>query len=206
MLPVFLMGVWAMSVRPLRKAFGEKLGIACGTIILAASCTCRVWFDGGVGLLVAAAGAGVGISIVQALAPGFIKRNFAENAGRAIGIDALPHTALATAGITTENGVAVAVTFWTSVSNIVAAGDCGAFPLALYVGRRVLKAWRNAQQQRSLTARNMLGCNEVIGTVPYFWSDQFDLTLQVALLADGAPRTVRRNTDTGLHSFRSRCQ
>jgi CP family cyanate transporter-like MFS transporter len=86
MIPVFLMGVGAMSVRTLRNALGEKLGIGVGVLVIAMSCIGRLWLDTTLGLLATAAGAGIGISIVQALAPGFIKRNFFENTGRAIGL------------------------------------------------------------------------------------------------------------------------
>src|SRR5690606_11484790 len=101
------------------------------------------------------------------------------------------------AGIKTENGIAVDETLRTSADNVFSAGDCCSFPLALYGGRRVrLEAWRNAQDQGTLAARNMLGGNETISSVPYFWSDQYDLTLQVVGLADGAFRVVERKVDT----------
>lgn len=111
-----------------------------------------------------------------------------------VGIGAAPDTALAeAAGVAVENGIAVDATLRTNVPDIFAAGDCCSFPLALYGGRRVrLEAWRNAQEQGSLAARNMLGGQEVVGAVPYFWSDQYDLTLQVAGLAEGAESIVRR--------------
>ncbi|HTO32243.1 MAG TPA: MFS transporter [Pararhizobium sp.] len=118
MLPVFLMGVGAMSVRLLRKALGEKFGIGCGAFILAAACVSRVWFDGGIGLLATAAGAGVGISIVQALAPSFIKRNFAENTGRAIGlfstgiVSGAAIAAASAAGLADRFGWAPALALW----------------------------------------------------------------------------------------------
>ncbi|HTM78321.1 MAG TPA: MFS transporter [Devosia sp.] len=86
MLPVFLMGVGAMSVRLLRRALGEIFGIGIGALVIAVSCASRIWLDTSLGLLATAAGAGIGISIVQALAPGFIKRNFPANTGRAIGL------------------------------------------------------------------------------------------------------------------------
>ena len=72
-----------------------------------------------------------------------------------------------------------------TIHAIFAAGDCCSFPLALYGGRRVrLEAWRNAQDQGTLAARNMLGKAEAHVAVPWFWSDQYDLTLQVAGLVD----------------------
>ena len=86
MLPVFLMGLAAMSVRSIRGALGEKLGIGLGALVIAISCAARMWLNTSVGLLVTAAGAGVGIAIVQALIPSFIKRNFIANTGRMIGL------------------------------------------------------------------------------------------------------------------------
>jgi 3-phenylpropionate/trans-cinnamate dioxygenase ferredoxin reductase subunit len=60
-----------------------------------------------------------------------------------------------------------------------------------------LESWRNAQEQGGLAAANMLGANETISSVPWFWSDQYDLTLQIAGLADGATRILRRDLDDG---------
>ncbi len=65
---------------------------------------------------------------------------------------------------------------------------------AHYGGRRIrLEAWRNAQDQGTLAAANLLGAAETIASVPWFWSDQYDLTLQIAGLADGAVMTVQRD-------------
>ncbi len=115
------------------------------------------------------------------------------------GIGAVPVTGLAeTAGLTIDNGIAVDAELRTSDRNIFAAGDCCSFPLGLYGGRRVrLEAWRNAQEQGALAARNMLGGGEAHAAVPWFWSDQYDLTLQIAGLPDEGRRTVRRNLGDG---------
>jgi 3-phenylpropionate/trans-cinnamate dioxygenase ferredoxin reductase subunit len=111
-----------------------------------------------------------------------------------IGVGAAPNVGLAeAAGLRIENGIAVDDRLQTSASDIYAAGDCCSFPLAIYGGRRVrLEAWRNAQDQGNLAARNMLGHDEPISSVPWFWSDQYDLTLQVAGLADTAATHVTR--------------
>lgn len=111
-----------------------------------------------------------------------------------VGIGAAPNVALAeTAGLAIENGIAVDDRLRTSAAGIYAAGDCCSFPLAIYGGRRVrLEAWRNAQDQGNLAARNMLGHDEPISAVPWFWSDQYDLTLQVVGLAEGAVNHVVR--------------
>ncbi|AFL49844.1 3-phenylpropionate/trans-cinnamate dioxygenase ferredoxin reductase subunit [Sinorhizobium fredii] len=111
-----------------------------------------------------------------------------------VGIGAIPNTELAeAAGILIENGIAVDETLRTSDPDIYAAGDCCSFPLSHYDGRRVrLEAWRNAQEQGALAAANLMGAAEPLASVPWFWSDQYELTLQIAGLADGAATTVRR--------------
>ncbi len=112
-----------------------------------------------------------------------------------IGIGAIPNTELAAAaGLAIDNGIAVDATLQTSDPDIYAAGDCCSFPLCHYGDRRVrLEAWRNAQDQGTLVAGNLLGAGEAIASVPWFWSDQYDLTLQIAGLAEGASTTVRRD-------------
>lgn len=116
-----------------------------------------------------------------------------------IGIGAVPVTGLAAeAGLTVDNGVAVDAELRTSDRDIFAAGDCCSFPLAIYGGRRVrLEAWRNAQEQGALAARNMLGAGESHAAVPWFWSDQYGLTLQIAGLSDEGRSIVRRDLGDG---------
>jgi len=115
------------------------------------------------------------------------------------GIGATPDTALAeTAGLTLDNGIAVDETLTTSDPDIMAAGDCCSFPHPLYAGRRIrLEAWRNAQDQGSAAARAMLGAGEPFTAVPWFWSDQYDLHLQIAGLADGGATTIERDVGEG---------
>ena len=48
-----------------------------------------------------------------------------------------------------------------------------------------------------LAAQNMLGAGEAISSVPWFWSDQYDLTLQIAGLAQGSTQQVRRDLGDG---------
>jgi 3-phenylpropionate/trans-cinnamate dioxygenase ferredoxin reductase subunit len=116
-----------------------------------------------------------------------------------IGIGAVPNAELAGgAGLTIDNGISVDETLRTSDPAIFSAGDCCSFPLAIYGGRRVrLEAWRNAQDQGALAARNMLGADEPHTAVPWFWSDQFDLTLQIAGLVDEGKRVVKRDLGAG---------
>lgn len=116
-----------------------------------------------------------------------------------IGIGAVPVTGLAqAAGLTVENGIAADSRLRTSDEHIFAAGDCCSFPLAVYGGRRVrLEAWRNAQDQGALAARNMLGAEAEHAAVPWFWSDQYDHSLQIAGLSDEGKTVVRRDTGDG---------
>ena len=116
-----------------------------------------------------------------------------------IGIGAVPNVGLAVeAGLAVDNGIAVDRHLATKDESIFAAGDCCSFPLEIYGGRRVrLESWRNAQDQGNLAARNMLGANEAISTVPWFWSDQYELTLQIAGLSDEGSTVVRRELGDG---------
>ncbi|MDX3928879.1 MAG: FAD-dependent oxidoreductase [Shinella sp.] len=116
-----------------------------------------------------------------------------------VGIGAVPNTELAqAAGLATENGIAVDGLLRTSEPDIFAAGDCTSYPLPLYGDRPIrLESWRNAQEQGQLAAANMLGGSEAHSAVPWFWSDQYEMTLQIAGLADGAVTTVRREVGDG---------
>jgi 3-phenylpropionate/trans-cinnamate dioxygenase ferredoxin reductase subunit len=117
------------------------------------------------------------------------------------GVGSLPNTALAeNAGLTIENGIAVDALLRTSDPMIFAAGDCCSFPHPLYGGARIrIESWRAAQEQGSHVARAMLGASEPYNAVPWFWSDQYDLTLQIAGLSGMATNTIRR--DIGQHDF-----
>ncbi|UXN69778.1 FAD-dependent oxidoreductase [Devosia neptuniae] len=116
-----------------------------------------------------------------------------------VGIGAVPNVTLAEgAGLAIENGIAVDRHLATGDPDIFAAGDCCSFPLEIYGGRRVrLESWRNAQDQGNLAARNMLGAGEAISSVPWFWSDQYELTLQIAGLSGEGTTVVRRELEDG---------
>jgi 3-phenylpropionate/trans-cinnamate dioxygenase ferredoxin reductase subunit len=115
------------------------------------------------------------------------------------GIGAAPEIALAAAaGLTIDNGVAVDGQLRTSDPHIYAAGDCASFPHPLYDGRRIrLEAWRNAFDQGAFVAKTMLGARDDYQAVPWFWSDQHDLNLQIAGLVDEGPEPVARDLGDG---------
>ncbi|MFT4182399.1 MAG: FAD-dependent oxidoreductase [Rhizobium sp.] len=112
-----------------------------------------------------------------------------------VGIGAVPNTELAeAAGLAIENGISVDSDLRTSDPDIFAAGDCCSFPSAHFGDRRLrLESWRNAQEQGTRVAACMVGAIDTPLSVPWFWSDQYDLTLQVAGLAEGAATTIRRD-------------
>lgn len=98
-----------------------------------------------------------------------------------VGVGAVPNVELAQeAGLAIDNGIMLDETLATSDPHIFAAGDCCSFPHRLYGKRIRLEAWRNAQQQGVAAAANILGANRPYEAVPWFWSDQYDATLQIA--------------------------
>lgn len=117
-----------------------------------------------------------------------------------VGIGAVPETALAEkAGLDVDNGIKVDGHLVTSDPHVFAAGDCCSFPHPLYGGQRIrLEAWRNARDQAVVAAYNMLGDTRVYDAVPWFWSDQCDLSLQVAGLPSTAAREVVRSRPDGV--------
>jgi 3-phenylpropionate/trans-cinnamate dioxygenase ferredoxin reductase subunit len=110
------------------------------------------------------------------------------------GIGAAPEVALAKeAGLAVENGITCDETLRTSDPDIHAAGDCCSFPHRLFGNRRMrLEAWRNATDQANVATENMLGGSKAYMAVPWFWSDQYDLSLQIAGSPADGVKTVRR--------------
>ncbi|MCG6884276.1 MAG: FAD-dependent oxidoreductase [Silicimonas sp.] len=108
-----------------------------------------------------------------------------------VGIGIRPDTRLAeAAGIACDNGIAVDEYGRTSQESIWAAGDCASFP---YKGKRIrLESVQNAIDQSATVAANMLGAGATYRPYPWFWSDQYDLKLQIAGLNTGYDRVVRR--------------
>jgi len=113
------------------------------------------------------------------------------------GVGSLPNTELASsAGLHVENGIFVDGRFATSDPFIFAAGDCCSFPHPLYSDAHIrIESWRAALEQGEHAARAMLGADDVYRSVPWFWSDQYDLGLQIAGVAGEASVTVRRDVN-----------
>jgi 3-phenylpropionate/trans-cinnamate dioxygenase ferredoxin reductase component len=114
------------------------------------------------------------------------------------GIGAIPNTELAaTARLAITNGIAVDEQLRTSDGAIYAAGDCCSIPHPIYDGARLrVEAWQSAVTQAEVVAENLLGGSRTFDAIPWFWSDQYDLHLQIAGLHSFASReVVRRRAD-----------
>lgn len=115
------------------------------------------------------------------------------------GIGASPRVALAEqAGLALDNGIACDTGMRTSDPHIFAVGDCCSFPHPIFGDARMrLEAWRNASDQAVIAVENMLGGNRSYEAVPWFWSDQFDLTLQIAGMPSLGTSVVTRPLKDG---------
>ena len=116
------------------------------------------------------------------------------------GIGAVPEIALVeAAGLNIENGISVNVFLQTSDPDIYAVGDCCSFPHPLYEQQRMrLEMWRCARDQAKCAVQNLLGETQEFRAVPWFWSDQFELSLQVAGLPSFARRVIPRTRPDGV--------
>ncbi len=110
-----------------------------------------------------------------------------------VGIGILPEVGLAEeSGLTCDNGILVDDHARTEDPNIVAAGDCTNHP-SLLTGRRIrLESVHNAVEQAKTAALSLIGESQPYAQVPWFWSDQFDLKLQIAGLSEEHDQVVIR--------------
>lgn len=116
-----------------------------------------------------------------------------------IGIGVEPETSLAAnAGLAVDNGILTDSFCKTSDSAVYAAGDCTNHFNSLLDKRIRLESWQNAQNQAIVAAHNMCGKKKIYSEIPWFWSDQYDINLQVAGSPDcwSAP-ILRGDIDSG---------
>ena len=117
-----------------------------------------------------------------------------------VGVGITPNTHLAeAAGLTIDNGISTDEMGRTSDPSIWSAGDCASFPRN--GGRIRLESVGNAIDQAEVVAANMLGANTPYEAKPWFWSDQFDLKLQIAGLNTGYDHIVTRQGEGETVSF-----
>lgn len=113
-----------------------------------------------------------------------------------LGLGITPASELAqAAGLRIENGIATDAFGATSDPLIYAAGDCASFP---HGGQQIrLESVGNAIDQGEVVAQNLLGAAIEYRPHPWFWSDQYDVKLQIAGLSGGQDRVVIRHGDDG---------
>lgn len=110
-----------------------------------------------------------------------------------VGVGIEPNTELASAAdLAVDNGIVVDARCRTADPNILAVGDCTSHPSEIYGRRLRLESVHNALEQAKTAATNALGGNLVYSEVPWFWSDQYDLKLQIAGLSQGYDQVVIR--------------
>ncbi|KVE61617.1 MFS transporter [Burkholderia vietnamiensis] len=85
-IPILLMGAGALGARPLQRAVGCAAGVWLGVVLIALACASRIGAQHAWLLLASAGCAGLGIAMVQALLPAFVKTHFATRIGGAMGI------------------------------------------------------------------------------------------------------------------------
>lgn len=134
-LPVAMIGVGVLAIRPLRRLLGERKGILLGAVLIGLASLARAAVTGAAGLIASAVAVGIGVGLVQALAPVVIKRAFPDKFGTVTG--------LYTTGI--MGGAAVAAA--TAAGWADAMGWAGALALwsipALLAGLAWVAAWRH---------------------------------------------------------------
>jgi 3-phenylpropionate/trans-cinnamate dioxygenase ferredoxin reductase component len=89
------------------------------------------------------------------------------------------------AGVACEDGILVDEEARTGTPGTYAIGDCTRFPSRRYRRRLRLESVQNAIDQAKAAAASILGTPQPYDPVPWFWSDQYDLKLQMAGLSDG---------------------
>ncbi len=108
-------------------------------------------------------------------------------------IGVLPNVELAEeAGLDVDNGIRVDDRCRTSDASVYAIGDCTNHPNSLLGQRLRLESVHNALEQAKTVARNFCGDDLQYAQVPWFWSDQYDLKLQIAGISHGYDQTVLR--------------
>lgn len=110
-----------------------------------------------------------------------------------VGVGIVPNIELAAdADLNINNGIVVNDHCQTSDSDIFAVGDCTFHPNKLLGGHYRLESVHNALEQAKTAAANICGEDVAYAQIPWFWSDQFDLKLQIVGLSQGYDEVVMR--------------
>ncbi|UZK68535.1 FAD-dependent oxidoreductase [Sphingomonas sp. S1-29] len=118
-----------------------------------------------------------------------------------VGIGIVPAVEpLLAAGAAGGNGVAIDSQGRTSLSDIFALGDCALHPNGFAGGEVRLESVQNANDQATVVARTILGIPAAYDSVPWFWSNQYDLKLQTVGISAGHDEAILRG-DPASRSF-----
>lgn len=118
-----------------------------------------------------------------------------------VGVGVVPNVELAAeAGLTCDNGIVVDERCATSDSIIFAAGDCTNHPNKLLDRRLRLESVPNAMEQSRVAASNLTGGDKKYASIPWFWSDQYDLKLQMVGFSSDGDESITRG-DPESHEF-----
>ncbi len=110
-----------------------------------------------------------------------------------VGIGVVPNVELARdAGLAISNGIAVDEYLQTSDKNIFAIGDCAEFHNSFAGGRVRLESVQNAADQAQCVAKTIAGHRTKYNSLPWFWTDQYEIKLQMAGISAGHDRVVTR--------------
>ncbi len=119
-----------------------------------------------------------------------------------VGIGVIPATELAeSADLAVENGIKVNEFSQTSDPDIFAAGDCTNHYNPIYERHIRLESVQNAVDQASIAAGSICGKPKPYSSLPWFWSDQYDIKLQIAGLSQGFDKVVVRGDIANGRSF-----
>ncbi|EED34423.1 putidaredoxin reductase [Luminiphilus syltensis NOR5-1B] len=119
-----------------------------------------------------------------------------------VGIGILPEVDLAeSAGVDVDNGILVNEFAETSNPDILACGDCTSHFNPIYQRQIRLESVQNAVDQAKVVAATICGKRDAYSALPWFWSDQYDIKLQIAGLSQGFDRVVVRGDIDAGRSF-----
>jgi 3-phenylpropionate/trans-cinnamate dioxygenase ferredoxin reductase subunit len=110
-----------------------------------------------------------------------------------VGVGVLPNVELARdAGLEVDDGILIDAHGRTADPDVFAAGDCANYPDTRYGQRLRLESVSSAVEQAKCVAATICGKEKPISAPPWFWSDQYDLKLQIAGLSTGYDDIVLR--------------
>ena len=102
-----------------------------------------------------------------------------------------------------ENGIVTNEYCETSQNDVYAAGDVSNFYHPFYKKNIRLESYQHAQNHGICAAKNMIGIKEIYNSIPWMWSDQFNINIQLTGLCDDFDEVIQRgeNIDEGVIDF-----